>query len=316
MPASLDVKNVYVPAVMVSASVADVRKGGPLGNCSGVLIDSRIVVTAAHCFCRSRALAPQDELPPAKSRMPLGLTVLTRASALQDAIVTEITDKRSCAQRADVSTLVCEPPTVPGAPPTTRGADWAGRVFIHPDFEMIVVSKQGRKEIAWNNADVAVVLLDAPVLMDFRPVVLSDSEAKVGDALVMAGYGLGEDNSKKYGARQFGADRVTRLLNLETGSVVLVADSPAPEDKAVANADQGDSGGPAVRKDNPNILVGIISMGANTAGGAKVSMFTSVYPHVQWLSEFIRQVKSAPDAGVTVPDAGAGEAPRPPPGLR
>ena len=193
-----------------------------------------------------------------------------------------------------------------------RMADESGKVFIHPGFEMIFVTRRGRKELAWNSADLAVVVLDEPVRMDFQPLVLSDSEVRLGDALVIVGYGLGEVTAKEYGSRQFGENRVTRILNLETGSAVFVAtDSPGPDGKAPSHAGIGDSGGAVVRKDNPNILIGIISMGANTPDGTKLSLFTSIYPERQWLSDIVRHVDLEADAGVSVPDAGSAPSPMP-----
>jgi hypothetical protein len=73
---------------------------------------------------------------------------------------------------------------------------------------------------------------------------LTDAEVQAGDAITMVGYASGDDTSPAYGARHFGANRVSRLIHLETGSSVFRAEEQQlPGGAAAAHTQGGDSGG-------------------------------------------------------------------------
>ena len=110
-PGTLDVENVHLPAVMVSAGIPDPEGGMTVRPCSGVLIHPRVAVTAGHCVCLSRSPLPRDKRPRKESATPPTATpALTRAHALEGVLITNITDTgSSCARVATVTALHYEP---------------------------------------------------------------------------------------------------------------------------------------------------------------------------------------------------------------
>jgi len=206
-----------------------------------------------------------------------------------------------------IATAIVYEPGEDGGAPNPQENSSHGTVVIHPELEVVAGRGQLKAGIVWNNADLAAVILDQPLHLDFQPPVPSDSEVKVGDSVVMVGYGPIEIGGTETGWRRFGENNVTEILILETGNVVFGAGaSPRPGHEAPAHARRGDSGGACVRKDDPKALVGIITMGAPPADGAEISYFTSIHPHEKWLSEVIQQADLAPDAGAIVPAAAKG----------
>jgi hypothetical protein len=299
-PGIMDVANAHLPAVKIFMQVPDGLGSIARGECSGVLIHPGLAVTAAHCFCAPRVPAPTDAPPPAMATRPerrKRKTVLTRASALQDVVISDIIDSRSsCTPFATVWTAVFE---TPGEHPQVY--PYPGKVLIHPDFEMILGIKHGEKKIICDNADIAVVRLNDPVLLDFQPVTLSDTEAKVGDAVVVVGYSSNGEESGSF-FRQFGDNEVTEIMEWDTGEVILgAAVAPGPEYPAPARIRNGDSGGPCVRREKRNVLMGIAIADGVTEAGRPISYCTSIIRHTAWLSEIVRRFGSAPDAGVSIP---------------
>lgn len=105
-----------------------------------------------------------------------------------------------------------------------------------------------------------------------------------------------------FGSRQFGGNKVTRRITYATGNVLFSAVvAPGAKSSTAAVARRGDSGGACLRKDDQNVLIGVVSLGMETVSGTEVSFFTSIFPYRDWLSENIRQADLAADAGVNVP---------------
>jgi len=311
-PGTLDVQNVHAPAVLVVATWLD--RFGKLSHseCSGVLIHPRVVVTAGHCVCVFRTPTPEDK----PSEKPVARkAVLTRTSELQDVDITGVLDKRSsCAQKASALTVVYGP-GADGGRPTVESADLHGRVLPHPEMELIAGTKAGQTRVFWNNADLAAIVLDEPVPPEVNPAALPDSEVKMGDDLVMVGYGTAEPTD--YAVRQSGETEVTKMFRLQTGSVLFgMVASPMPDGGVSPVARHGDSGGGCVRKENPNVLLGVITMQMQMEGEPQMTLFTSTFSQKRWLKEIIRQADLAAGTGGGVPHSDAGSTPSPPPVAR
>jgi hypothetical protein len=183
-------------------------------------------------------------------------------------------------------------------------------------FKLVYAARNGKRWAIWNNADLAAIVLDRP--MPFRHVRLPASEVKLGDALVVIGYGAREMNDiRDYGSRRFGENTVTMLVKPDKGSVLIGAAAQSIPDGGVpAHTRFGDSGGACVRRDDPNVLIGITTMGIRLASGNEISYFTSIFPYKGWVMKIIRRAHRAENAGARAPGLDAGMPPSPQPVAR
>jgi trypsin len=292
-PGPTDTANRFVPTVRVSTALTTPQGLKSYKPCSGTLIHPRLVVTAGHCVCWSRLPTPQDQPSPALSQAESHTRgkkgVRTRAEELRGVTLTEIIDTHSsCATSTTVTTVVYG--TSKKGRPEAQVIDYTeNQIVVHPDLQILKGTRAGRTETVWSNADLALIFLKEPVEIDLPSVMLPTAEVQVGDAIIMVGYGPG-DSSISYGARQFGSNKVTRIFALETGSVVFRAEEQKlPDGSVAAHTGFGDSGGACVKRANPQVFVGVVSIGAQTKDGGKMSVFTSVYSYRDWLEEALRR---------------------------
>lgn len=244
---TLDRANRYVSTVMVA-----LQEPTPDGGCSGVLLHSRLALTAAHCVC------PQ------------------RQTALFDGGQGANVDGTTCAERATVTTVTYEASENPERP-TLRIRSYTGQVHPHPLFQ-IRPDAVGTQRT--NQADLAVVFLDQPVEPPVVDARLSDSEVHAQESLIMVGYGHDRIVGSRHGARYFRKNQVTR------------APSPTEEQALYAQQGaslyEGFDGGPCFREDGQGpSLVGIASLSTGHAPS-----FTSTFVYRDWLSAELERAKA------------------------
>lgn len=204
---------------------------------------------------------------------------MMRSSAFKNGAVTAIIDSSECAKRTKIITVIYENP--PSENEDSRHANYQGTVHPHPRLELLF-NQDGHQ--VWANADLAVIRLDKP-LKDFPTFKLATSEVQQGDPITMVGYGpAGSADKNSEGDRYFGPNTVGWIRRLETGSVeFVVAGQRQSDGTPAAHLFGGDSGGACLSK--TNTLVGIAASTAKNRKGERLSVFTSLYAHRDWLKQ-------------------------------
>jgi len=310
VPGRADDENKYLPAVRVSSVIIDSARRRHYRPCTGVLVHPRLVITAGHCVCIERIPAEQEQVQPsaqAPKKAAKRQAALSQAAALEgvERITGIIDNKSPCATTTTVTT------TVYGSQNgrrETRNQEFLGKVMVHERLRMVTGVRRGnppgsqegppgrRAEptLVWNNADLAAIFLEDGVSTAFEPVQLAmTEEIKLGSRVIIIGYGPGS-SPHMFGERQYGENVVTRIIPLETGSVLFRTElQQLPEGGPASYAEQGDSGGACVAKPNPRALVGFVTAGAQKESGSYMSYFTSVYSHKDWLEQVIKRANES-----------------------
>ncbi|WP_375767619.1 trypsin-like serine protease [Archangium gephyra] len=281
---SRDFENRYQSTLRLLVAEKAAQEPGSSGECSGVLIAPRIVLTAGHCVCITRKLSVSEREALAKAAMA-GMErrgdVVSRAESLRSQRLDAVLDSSRCASSAKVRTLIYEP-QAPGEAESARQMTYSGSVIPHPRLELLY---DDEGSVVWSSADLAVIRLDMPV-KDAPVVKRATAEARVGEPIVMAGYGPGEPLGLA-GERHSGENQVSWLRRLDSGSVeFVVAQQRMPSGHVASHLDAGDSGGGCWRteSDGHTVLIGIAGGNAKNGRGESLSVFTSIHSHEEWLS--------------------------------
>lgn len=158
-----------------------------------------------------------------------------------------------------------------------------------PHDDLLIVYNRNNLTV-FKETDLAAVVLSDRVDEVSQEVKLAKFEVQVGDYIIMVGHGPGTDDADtgQYGDRFFGEGQVVRVARSESGDVQFFTGKQSSGKGVAANVDHGDSGGPCFSKADPRILVGIVNAQSDDEDGNRLSVFTSVYPHVAWLKKLAR----------------------------
>jgi hypothetical protein len=226
----MDTWNHYASTVMVTLGYPD----GAEADCSGVLLNSRLALTAAHCVCTQ-----QNITTPAGSA---GSALNGTACAERVYITTVLYGSTLSANYKEEST-------------EKRYRRYLGTVRPHPEFQLLLNENGAALS---EQANLATILLDEPVEGGIPFMPFPEFEAQPGEMLVMAGYASKskDDLGGLYGIRYFRKNKVTRAPAAGSSSVFY--------EQQGAHLYNGYPGGPCLREEGQRRwLIGIASTGAS-----------------------------------------------------
>lgn len=241
---TVDIQNHHASTVMVTLNNPEDE-----ADCSGVLLNSRLALTAAHCVCAPQRFIASDGAHG---------TAFNRSSCAKRVFVTTVLYGATLSKNYKAETT------------EKRYSSYEGTVRPHPEFQLLM---DGKGSVVSERANLATILLDEPVEGSIPTAILPEAEAQAGELLLMVGYASkGEEEvGGIYGVRYFRQDKVTQ--------------APSPGSDRVVYEQQGPSlyngypGGPCYREvDARRWLMGIASIGA-----AKELSCTSTYLFRDWL---------------------------------
>ena len=293
-PGSLDETNRFLPAVSINTPAK--QQDGE--DCSGVLISPRVVLTAGHCVCLKREIGAEDRK---KIQAAVARAVASQPREVKDALGSQILeaaesiiDGSACAPLSTV-TVIRYPPTPvepagSSAPLVRYMSEQYQGLIIRPHDDFMIVYRG--KESIFKEADLAMVVLSRPV-EDYTPAVkLASAPVRTGEQIVMVGHGYGSTSrgAKTFGNRHFAESVVVGVHGSDAPDVQFDVREEPPDGGLPASVYPGDSGGPCFSKSNDTVLVGIATGVTQEKGPEKRSVFTSVYPHREWVKRVVREV--------------------------
>jgi hypothetical protein len=256
----VDYSNQYASTIMLLEAARHVY-----ANCSGVLLNPRVVLTAASCVCPPRRATEQG----AAETGPIGPS--------------------ACAERAFMGRVwysFREGQPSKEKPASLKMRRFEGTVRIHPAFKLELDEKGA---VASTEADLALIVLDSPVAESLPFVPFADTEVQEGEMLVMAGYGDELRFRDEPYLRYFRRNKVTQVQGRSDGKVLY--------EQQGAFVYNGYTGGPCFREDkSQRWLVGIASVGSE-----KELAFTSTYFFRDWLRAELQRVGATDSAATPAP---------------
>ena len=248
-----DALNRYPSVVRIMPQGLEPRPG--LRHCAGVIVGPRLVLTAGHCFCWQRPVS-----------MPEGS-------------VEHRIESSSCVEAALVELFFYE--YAPSMPPDYIASlaikRYKGQVRPHPQLEVRLDAKGG---VLSSHADLALIVLDAPVPVGFRPVPLAKTGARLQESLVRVGFAYSEESGM-----------LADIRFVHTSKLIAALDSQGVRfqfERRTSPFSRGDSGGPCLRLSRRGpMLVGI-----STTGLGHEPMLTDLQGFRDWLHEEIQLANS------------------------
>ena len=240
----VDVENRYRSVVLIESG---------LGRCSGVLVDERLVLTAAHCFC---------------SPASASATVIDHSNCVRKAKVTSIFYERTGSSWKSVTD-------------TANGA-----VTVHAEFRSGVIRRNGKTFVTSRIADLAVVRLEQPLANAIPDGKIRSEEVLLHEEAIVAGFGATGAGASAGRERRVGRNTVAMLRALDTqGAREIRFLFPG------AHTHQGDSGGPCFQEGKDvRWLVGI-NGGYVNSEEAPESWFTSTSSYREWIAKQVEEAR-------------------------
>jgi hypothetical protein len=295
-PGPLDSKNHYLSNVAIHTNAK--REDGS-EHCSGVLVNSRNILTAGHCVCMKRKLSTTADRQEVAQRLQEAIPSVGKEVAARDAIEAlrarvlansdSLIDNSLCANLVEVEVAEYLPPQ-PNMKSRLLKSRYIGKI-VHPHPRLLVLDDA--TGTSWfREADLALIHLATPVSERFRPIKFPEREVQVGSSIVMVGYGFGQDGdiTSDFGDRHYGESVIATVERLASGSVKFIAHAPSRGDRPTPRVYGGDSGGGGFSKADDSVLVGMISAFARDG---ESSIFTSVYAYREWLKKELNDEDAA-----------------------